>query len=334
LWGAIHQYAFQHDYNVVCKQNSGSGGKGVFHTKTPQDLEHVVHELFTKYPAISLSPFHEILHEYRVIMIDGEPKIIFDKIRPHIVADGKRTTQDLVIEYSQKTPGTILFKLLGEIDQEILFNVLPKGKLIHLNWKHNLTQGAQSQLIAIPTSDQLATPPRAASTRASRAAAAPALPGMKEIHNIRELIDLAKMTVKAIGVRVASVDIAELKGGKLKDLEVNAGTMLENTVLQNGEMGLRLATDVYEEIVMKTFGEGLRPSSADDSPACTTDHSPASSRSDSPLQRTPQHSPILGPTVTPPSPPRKKGPYHTPPRLLRHAPPSPPQSSQDVEMES
>jgi glutathione synthase/RimK-type ligase-like ATP-grasp enzyme len=67
---------------VVLKPNSGeSSGRDVFKATTIKELEEVIKDLATRRQTIALSPFLEISAEYRVILLDDKPKLVFEKKR-------------------------------------------------------------------------------------------------------------------------------------------------------------------------------------------------------------------------------------------------------------
>lgn len=66
---------------VVLKPNvSESGGVDVYKCLTKTELGHASQKLASRYPSIAVSPFTVITAEYRIVLLDGQPKVVFEKI--------------------------------------------------------------------------------------------------------------------------------------------------------------------------------------------------------------------------------------------------------------
>ena len=83
---------------VVVKDNEGTGGNLVFLVDNQKDLELAVFEIFSKSNSLAICPYYEVEREYRVIVLDGEVKLIFYKQRPGIIGNGVHTVQKLVLD--------------------------------------------------------------------------------------------------------------------------------------------------------------------------------------------------------------------------------------------
>ncbi|MFT4303817.1 MAG: ATP-grasp domain-containing protein [Candidatus Woesearchaeota archaeon] len=79
-WERLSNYLLNYK-KIVCKPNNGQGGKDVFLVSSIVELEKVVHQLFIKNRAIALSPYHDIIDEYRIVILDNEILLVFKKIR-------------------------------------------------------------------------------------------------------------------------------------------------------------------------------------------------------------------------------------------------------------
>jgi len=88
-WAALQALAEAYAYQLVCKPNAGTSGQDVHRVRSPRELEWVVHRLFQEYKAIAVAPYYEIPHEYRVILLDGEVLLMYEKRRPTITGDGR-----------------------------------------------------------------------------------------------------------------------------------------------------------------------------------------------------------------------------------------------------
>jgi glutathione synthase/RimK-type ligase-like ATP-grasp enzyme len=253
LRGEIFAFAKEYNYNIVCKPNSGSGGVDVTHTKTPDELEKTVRKLFSKYPNFVLSPFQEIKHEYRVIMLNNNPEIIYRKNRPYITGDGKSTIQRLLTEINKTTNRSKELnappsKWPVELN---LTDVPPAGKVVYLNWKHNLCEGATSEFL-----DHTVDLPIDSSTKKqAEPLAANAVPDQEKMSSIdftKKLIALAKKAVEAVGITLASVDIVLIQEGPktvMKIMEINSKVVMKNMMKEHKEEGLRRAQALIEKIL-------------------------------------------------------------------------------------
>ena len=315
VWSEITKYAEKYNYNLVCKPKSESGGANVTHTKTPQELQKTVQQLFERHRDLCLSPFYEIKHEYRLIMLNGQPEIIFRKIRPHLIGDGKTSIRDLVYQYT-KQDGATLLKTFSEIsNQWPLDSIHKNGELVHLTWKHNLCQGASCEFIDIPTlhaaTSNLLPPgkPTSSSAEGKRKASEQPSSGhipqekrsksesssssstsSEDIALTSKLIKLAQKASNAVSSLFASVDIVQLSDGSLKVMEINNGVMMENLIRQHGEDGYKKAKVVYEKAICQLFNIPYRVLTLP----------PRMTRSNV----SPSPSPVNVPLSSPPSPPR------------------------------
>ena len=77
----IEEYFKNHDEHIVIKPNDGFSGHRVFQLTTLDDLETVLQKIFHQSYSASLCPFYEIEHEYRVILLDGDPRLVYQKNR-------------------------------------------------------------------------------------------------------------------------------------------------------------------------------------------------------------------------------------------------------------
>lgn len=78
----LHNTAELVGYPLVCKANQGSGGQLVFCVHNRSQLEAAAADIFKTQRALALSPFIDIAHEYRIIMLQGEVLLAYEKIRP------------------------------------------------------------------------------------------------------------------------------------------------------------------------------------------------------------------------------------------------------------
>lgn len=204
---------------LVCKNNQGTGGNEVYLVSDIYELENTVHKLFNRVRSISVSPFYQIEHEYRVIVLHGQVKLVYIKLIPFIVGDGKTSLYDLVIAYLKDHPESPLQKKLRLEDE----NFVPEeGQRVSLNWKHNLGQGARPQVVTDETLKQ-------------------------------ELSTLALRAAEAVKIGFASVDIIRT-GGRLMVLEINSGIMMDN-FMGIDQSHYMIGKDIYKQSVQAMFSD-------------------------------------------------------------------------------
>ena len=97
-WREMLDYFEACNRDLVCKPNQGSGGKGVFRARTPQDIEAAVIELFRTHRSLCLCPFEKIENEFRVAVLRGQVEFVYRKQRSAVVGDGRQTLKTLLLE--------------------------------------------------------------------------------------------------------------------------------------------------------------------------------------------------------------------------------------------
>lgn len=210
--------------DVVCKPNEGTCGRGVLRARKEAELESAVHKLFSQSRSISLSPYEAFNAEYRVGVVKGSVEFMYRKDRPQVFGDGRSTVRDLILSRIASAGNVRSHAELinGLAENQVDESLIPAaGEVVILNWRHNLGQGAQPQMV---------DPSSSAGGR---------------------LAKLATESLDALGVTVASADIVELNG-TLKVLEVNSGIMMENLVRSVPD-GWNIAKRFYDKIICAMF---------------------------------------------------------------------------------
>ncbi|AXG69742.1 cyanophycin synthetase [Kordia sp. SMS9] len=214
-WQHILKFFHENHQHIVCKPVDGTGGNGVFMVKTVTQLEQAIHTLFSKHRSICLSPFYEIQKEYRAVILDGEVELLYQKNIPFVMADGVSTILELLQgKFSGDTLDSVITSFTNKKEQS-LSDIPPKGETIEVNWKSNLGEGAQAEIIAN----------EAISTLAIKAA-------------------------NAINIRFCSVDIIETTLGAFYVLEINSGVMIEHFLNSNPQEYDRVKA-IYEKAVLR-----------------------------------------------------------------------------------
>jgi glutathione synthase/RimK-type ligase-like ATP-grasp enzyme len=70
-----------HPNGLVVKPNEGTSGRFVFRVTNDAELDHAMREIFASHLGLSISPFVEIEKEVRVILLDGEARVVYSKER-------------------------------------------------------------------------------------------------------------------------------------------------------------------------------------------------------------------------------------------------------------
>lgn len=224
-WSAMLDYLASNPGGVVCKPNEGTGGNSVFLATTPSELEKAVYQIFSRARSLCLCPFEEIEFEYRVALLGREIQFIYRKVRPTLLGDGRQTARQLLLASLQRGPDFAKqvagCKNLAEMKLDWA-RIPAAGEAVKINWRHNLGQGAQPELLT-PEEPEWAT----AAALAIRAA-------------------------EALEVKLASVDLAATPTG-LKVLEINSGIMMESLVRLHPD-GRNMARRFYDRIICQALG--------------------------------------------------------------------------------
>lgn len=157
---------------IVLKQNEGMSGKFVYLIENSSDLTNKSNEIFAKFQSISISPFYDIKHEYRVVILNNKVELIFDKIRPFVVGDGINTVATLAKNKYK------FHKIDENIDPSL---VLRAGENLTLSWRHNLNFGSIPEIV---TDKKL----------------------------VSELSDLSQKIAKLLKIKFACIDVIETQG--------------------------------------------------------------------------------------------------------------------------
>ncbi|MBQ1377922.1 MAG: hypothetical protein IIY77_08115 [Lachnospiraceae bacterium] len=234
---------------VVVKDNNGTGGNKVFKAETMEEIQQALAVIYAGNYGASISPYYDILEEYRVILLDGEPLLVIRKDRAYV------------------------------LDEE--------GKKQYLNWRHNLGQGARGVILEeneVPDGvrelavsaaavfgarfvsvDVVAVPSSGPSDHLRPAGEGMILPD-KAGQTVPEGKDAglsaeAGWTVtegKDAGLSAEAEQTAPEKEGsegtKLMVLEINGGVMMEHLSGQSPEY-YEKAKEVYRKAVLLSFEE-------------------------------------------------------------------------------
>jgi len=204
---------------LVCKRNGGSGGSGVYLVQSQAELERAVSEIFRTSRSMAVSPFYEIINEYRAVILCGEVRLIYNKIRPYVTGDGGKTVFELMAQ--KFGPSASQIEVTAELDA-----VPPDGQRFNLGWKHNLGRGSVSAPVA-------------------------------DADLLEKLSRLAAEAAQALKIKFASVDIIQTTADEEVEerymvLEINSGIMMEKFAA-SGRDNYLAAKKIYSDAVELYF---------------------------------------------------------------------------------
>lgn len=78
-WELAVGFFKKHGEKVVLKPNQGTQGMDVHLCQTIPELEAAAHAIFLNYPDAALSPYKEIINEYRVFFLGGDCHFVYGK---------------------------------------------------------------------------------------------------------------------------------------------------------------------------------------------------------------------------------------------------------------
>lgn len=128
---ALLEYFNENNQDVVLKLTDGTCGKDVFHIEDTENLEKAYKEIMTTNDTVCASPYYDVENEYRAIVLNGEVKLLYKKVRPIVVGDGHSTISELL-----KTFNPYYFK---NYENDL---VLREGEEYKYGWKFNLAAGS------------------------------------------------------------------------------------------------------------------------------------------------------------------------------------------------
>lgn len=222
-WVFVENYS-QLWKNVVCKSSNGSGGMDIYLTANVVELKNIVSLFFNAQRSCCISPYYESDAEYRVIIFEGEPLLIYRKERPHIIGDGQTKISDLIEYYVSNSDRfeKIRIKKTFERSCKDLSNVLQKKNVYFLSWQYNLSLGGTVHLDVT--------------------------------NEIKEqLINIAIKAAQSMGIAFCSVDVLSTPQG-LKVLEINPGVVMEYFISQMGKEGYEIAKSIYSRAILRSLG--------------------------------------------------------------------------------
>ena len=147
------KYFNKYNHDVVIKPNLGTIGNGVYHITDEKRLLSKTKTLFKENFSISICPYYYAKNEYRVIVLDNQAKLIFKKINPKVMGDGKSTLKELLIKFnpyyfSDQEIKKIIPKKDGEYIYDFRFN-LSRGSIASIDIDDNIKKEVAKLALAV-----------------------------------------------------------------------------------------------------------------------------------------------------------------------------------------
>lgn len=180
----------EYNKDVVIKTNIGTCGDGVYRIQDENVLFEILDKLLNHNYSVSLCPYLDIKEEYRVIILSNQAELVYGKVKPVVVGNGKDSIKELLTKFNPHFFG----KLEG-----LPTDILPENTEYMYDWKFNLSKGAN---INLELSDELKS----------------------------RLTDLAESIARDINIKFCSIDITLDKNNNLSVMEANSGVMMENFI--------------------------------------------------------------------------------------------------------
>ena len=176
-------------------------------------VEKIMHSLDIPY----IKYCNEAENIYRVIVLDGEIKLIYLMQRPCIIGDGVNHLGSLVLKYFSKDGNDIL---CADIPNVNFMQILEKGKPFYFNWKHGFEQREKVTII-------------------------------KDVKMKDRLQNMVQLVAQKMSIRFASVDVVDC-GGEYNMLGIDSSVMMEHFSRQDNN-SYSIAKEIYREAILKMF---------------------------------------------------------------------------------
>ena len=209
----IEKYFLKYNEDVVVKPNNGTEGENVYHIKNKEELLNITNNLFKTNYSISICPFYNIEKEYRVVVLNGEVELIYEKNKPIVIGDGKKSIKELLIDLNPYYFKNIKFNK----DYE---RILSKNESFMYDWRFNLSKGATAKLVKD-----------------------------KDLYN--KLSEIAVNICNKIDVNFVTVDIIKSNNDYYL-MEINSGVHIEK-VSNFIDKDFKIAKKIYKKAILEMF---------------------------------------------------------------------------------
>ena len=210
------EFFINNNQDIVIKPNDGTSGIDIYHIKSESELVDGYHKIFPKYFSASMCPYYQIKNEYRTIFLDGEIELFYQKERPIVVGDGRKSLKELLLEFNQS------YYEIPENFENLDIDYIPKnGEVVECGWQFNLSRGSKVN--------------------------------MNIDENVKkDVISLAKKAYEASSLRFCSVDIIETQNHEFLVMEINSGVVVKKFIDLVPD-GYEIAKKVYKDAIIKMF---------------------------------------------------------------------------------
>ena len=196
----LKQVFDESDGHIVVKPNEGTGGRDVYRLQSLAQAIPVIERLHRQDKAVAVSPYLESECEWRVYLLKGEAKIVVKKTPRIIEGDGASDIATLArLAIGEQAVEELLQQSPHLSEEWKTIGVPAVGQSVKLNWRNNLSQGANPELVTISSAPN-------------------------------GLLALAKKVSETLNLIVGSVDMLEVNDAP-RVLEVNTGMMMERLSL-------------------------------------------------------------------------------------------------------
>jgi glutathione synthase/RimK-type ligase-like ATP-grasp enzyme len=209
----------EYDFPLVVKRNETSSGNGVFITNNKVELENTLNKLFSYNNVITISPFRKIKSEFRVVILNGESLLCYEKIRPFVTGDGNSSLIQLIEAKFNKYTGMANLELVDPSLNPSLFVIPDKGEIVYLQDKHNSFTSSTCATI-----------------------------------NSNELNLLAINAAKFVGAKFVTVDIIYSENNGYEVLEINASVVL-NLFANLSNENYYQVKNIFKKALISIFSE-------------------------------------------------------------------------------
>ncbi|MBQ3407631.1 MAG: hypothetical protein IJH12_00305 [Clostridia bacterium] len=199
----------KYNKDIVLKINDGTCGANVVHIKDEKTLESQYEKMSNKFFSMSICPFYNIENEYRAIVLNGNVELLYKKIKPVIIGDGKHSIKELLNEFNSD-----YFK---NKDKPEWNKILKDNEKYEYDWRYNLAKGAKAD--------------------------------REIESQLKQKISIMAIEIaKKIGLGFGSIDIIKTSDNELFVMEINSGVMMENFIKQIPE-GYSIAKKIYTKVI-------------------------------------------------------------------------------------
>lgn len=211
----IDEYFKDYNGDVVIKPNNGYEGKDVYHITDKEELIKISNKLFETNYSVSICPFYKIDNEYRVVVLNNNIELIFEKHKPVVIGDGIKTIKELLLELNPYYFSEV--NLDNSLDK-----ILPKDEIYEYDWRFNLSKGATAKVV-------------------------------NDSELYKKLSDIAIDVCKNIGANFITVDIIKCNNN-LYLMESNSGVFISK-VCNFIDKDLKITKEIYRKAILAMFND-------------------------------------------------------------------------------